>query len=171
MALVAKPLRNNSAVSGWKKSWCFRFSRGISPDCSVISLFQPPGYTTLRSRGSGGRIARFLDGLDFHAVEPDSAPRPLIELVERPGMFIRELWRNPYRDASVASRGIGERLAQMAVVGPFQLVLDGHLHSLVDLSRQNIEVEGANRLFRLDQFQIHAKFLRSEGGGFPPARA
>ena len=74
-------------------------------------------------------------------------------------MLEPELGRDPYGDVRIASGRIREQLTEMAAVGPFQLVLDGNVDTLVDLARQDIEIERADRLFLADELYLDAQFL------------
>ena len=102
-------------------------------------------------------VGSLLDDLDLYAVEPDRIARPLVELVQCLGMLVPELWRYPYCYAHAASGGIGKQLAEMDVVGLFQLVLDSDHHASVGVPRQYVEGERAYRHFLLDQLQSDAK--------------
>ena len=105
-----------------------------------------------------------LDDLDLHGVEADPLAGPFVELVQGLGELPPELGRDPHRDARIEPRCIGEQLAEMLEVAPFQLVLDRHPHVAAICSgrlRQDVEKVRANRHLLVDFLQRQPQ-LRAE---------
>lgn len=117
-----------------------------------------------QSEHGGGRGILDTNGSDLDTEEPDSFLRVLIQPVERCAVFITKSGRAPHDRRRISAAGVGQQLAQMAVVRHFQLVLDNDGGSRLQIRADEIQGKVAYPPLRFDQFQVHAEHVRKNIG-------
>ena len=87
------------------------------------------------------------DRFELDKVEGDVTRCVFIEPIDGAAMFFSRLWRNPNGPVGVKVGEVGQDLAEVVVVGLFELVLDDHLapHPIVAVE---VETERAYALLR-----------------------
>ena len=114
---------------------------GYSRSCSASRPFLRHRHRAEIQRSEG--VAN-LDGVNLDAKKPNLLGRKLVQPVDGGPVRRSEMRRNPYNVPRLVFSRICDCLAEMPVIGPFELILYNHLittfsSSLVSLARMSRE--------------------------------
>lgn len=101
----------------------------------------------------GARIVD-LPQLNLHAKELRILTRAMVEQIQGFQVFIPELFGNPDYHMSVKSSRIGEQLAEVSVIGGFELIFNNDRAATPRVTRQDIQRIATHRGFTRFQFQV-----------------
>lgn len=125
----------------------------------ILPLFLCLSASGIRECGQSkvdGR-ARIVDfeKLEGHSEELEGAVAFPVEPVQRLAVLLTQLRTYPYHSTGIQACGVCNQLAEMCMIGGFELVLDDDDSVLIQVTRHQISREAANGRLAPDQLQVH----------------